>query len=203
MGSSRHVGASPMPRPLPAGRPAPSTSSSSPRPLGRRGGGTGRSRRSARRREPRPGGCGKAQQLAQPLAGRPTERNWSGTSSVSCSPTRCAQSSRYADVVESVDRMKLVGGLSRAVAAGRSPDHPVRCLVQVCLDDQPGRGGALPADVAAIADEIAAAPGLELGGVMAVAPLGADPDRAFARLQTVAERGGRCPSRRRRRCRRE
>lgn len=129
----------------------------------------------------------KAQQLAQPLAGQPTERKlvWHFIGQLQSNKVRSVV--RYADVVESVDRMKLVGGLSRAVAAGRSPDHPVRCLVQVCLDDQPGRGGALPADVAAIADEIAAAPGLELGGVMAVAPLGADPDRAFARLQTVAE----------------
>lgn len=96
---------------------------------------------------------------------------------------------RYADVVESVDRPKLVAALSKAALSVR-PDHPVRCLVQVCLDDQPGRGGALPDDVPAMADQIAAAPGLELDGVMAVAPLGADPDEAFARLRVVAETVG-------------
>ncbi|MCZ3387926.1 MAG: YggS family pyridoxal phosphate-dependent enzyme [Actinomycetia bacterium] len=92
----------------------------------------------------------------------------------------------YADVVESVDRLKLVGALSRAAADLRSPDSPLRCLVQVCLDDQPGRGGAQPAQVAEIAAAIAKAPGLTLGGVMAVAPLEADPDVAFARLADVA-----------------
>jgi uncharacterized pyridoxal phosphate-containing UPF0001 family protein len=45
----------------------------------------------------------------------------------------------YADVVESVDRPKLVGALSRAAASIRPPDRPLKCLVQVCLDDQPGR----------------------------------------------------------------
>lgn len=93
---------------------------------------------------------------------------------------------RYAHVVESVDRPKLVGALSKAVAA-RPASRPLRCLVQVCLDEQPGRGGALPREVASIADAIADAPGLELGGVMAVAPLGADPDAAFAVLQAVAQ----------------
>ncbi|MEO8107555.1 MAG: YggS family pyridoxal phosphate-dependent enzyme [Actinomycetes bacterium] len=92
----------------------------------------------------------------------------------------------YADVVESVDRSKLVGALSRAAVSLRPADRPVRCLVQVCLDDQPGRGGALPDDVLALAEQISAAPGLELGGVMAVAPLEAEADDAFARLNEIA-----------------
>jgi uncharacterized pyridoxal phosphate-containing UPF0001 family protein len=59
--------------------------------------------------------------------------------------------------------------------------------VQVALDDDPGRGGAALADVPGLADEIAASPGLRLCGVMAVAPLGEDPAKAFARLRDVAE----------------
>ncbi|GII02437.1 YggS family pyridoxal phosphate-dependent enzyme [Planobispora takensis] len=90
----------------------------------------------------------------------------------------------YADVVHSVDRPRLVEALSReAVRAGRE----VTCLVQVALDDDPGRGGARQADTAAVADVVAGAPGLRLGGVMAVAPLGEDPARAFARLRDIAE----------------
>jgi pyridoxal phosphate enzyme (YggS family) len=89
----------------------------------------------------------------------------------------------YADVVHSVDRVRLVNALSKAaVGAGRAPV----CLVQVALDDDPSRGGARRADVPALAAEIAAAPGLELGGVMAVAPLDADPGPAFAVLAEVA-----------------
>jgi uncharacterized pyridoxal phosphate-containing UPF0001 family protein len=63
----------------------------------------------------------------------------------------------------------------------------VTALVQVSLDDGPGRGGARPDDVAAVADRVASAPGLVLGGVMAVAPLGADPRPAFARLARVSD----------------
>ncbi|MFD0687052.1 YggS family pyridoxal phosphate-dependent enzyme [Actinomadura fibrosa] len=94
----------------------------------------------------------------------------------------------YADVVHSVDRSRLVRALSdAAVRAGRT----LRCLVQVSLDEdvpdqERGRSGAVPKAVPALADEIAGADGLELGGVMAVAPLGADPLPAFTRLAAVA-----------------
>jgi PLP dependent protein len=89
----------------------------------------------------------------------------------------------YADVVHSVDRTRLVSALGRrAVAAGRE----LSCLVQVSLDSAAGRGGAQPDQVAAVADAIAAEPGLSLGGVMAVAPLGAPARPAYARLREIA-----------------
>ena len=93
----------------------------------------------------------------------------------------------YADVVHSVDRDRLVGALSRgAVTAGRT----VRCLVQVALDDAPGligtRGGARPDAVRRLAEAVTAAPGLVLGGVMAVAPAPGDPRPAFERLAEIA-----------------
>ncbi|MFL6070264.1 MAG: YggS family pyridoxal phosphate-dependent enzyme [Actinomycetes bacterium] len=92
---------------------------------------------------------------------------------------------RYASVVESVDRPRVIEALNRsAVEAGRGLD----CLIQVSLDDEPGRGGAAPSDVPALAEQIEAAPGLQLRGVMAVAPLPGDPDAAFARLEVVAVR---------------
>ncbi|TDD39519.1 YggS family pyridoxal phosphate-dependent enzyme [Actinomadura sp. KC06] len=89
----------------------------------------------------------------------------------------------YADVVHSVDRSRLVTALSDAAVRA---ERTLRCLVQVSLDEAEGRGGAAPADVPRIADEISAADGLDLGGVMAVAPLGADPAPAFARLAAIA-----------------
>lgn len=90
----------------------------------------------------------------------------------------------YADVVHSVDRARLVTALAKGVPDARMLD----CLVQVSLDLPPaaGRGGAMPSDVAAIADAIAADDALRLRGVMAVAPLGVDPDEAFARLRDVS-----------------
>jgi pyridoxal phosphate enzyme (YggS family) len=89
----------------------------------------------------------------------------------------------YSDVVHSVDRARLVTALSRAaVGAERS----LRCLIQVSLDEAEGRGGVRPDGVRALADAIAAAEALELGGVMAVAPLGADPAPAFDRLAEIS-----------------
>jgi PLP dependent protein len=93
----------------------------------------------------------------------------------------------YADVVHSVDRTRLVSALGRhAVAAGRV----ITGLIQVNLDETgpaDGRGGALPADVPALADEIAGCDGLTLGGVMAVAPLGEPAAPAFRKLWQVAQ----------------
>ena len=88
------------------------------------------------------------------------------------------------DVVHSVDRTRLVTALDRAAtAAGRR----LRVLVQVDLSGADGRGGAGPAELPALADAVAATGALDLAGVMAVAPLDADPDEAFARLAQVAE----------------
>ena len=90
----------------------------------------------------------------------------------------------YADVVHSVDRLPLVASLNRAAEAR---ERAVVALVQVSLETEgAGRGGAHPDDVPALADAVADAPGLILGGVMAVAPLGADADEAFGRLAVVA-----------------
>jgi pyridoxal phosphate enzyme (YggS family) len=90
----------------------------------------------------------------------------------------------YADVVESVDRRKLVDGLNRGAHA-RS--HPVDVLLQVSLDPpgRAGRAGADPADLPALADAVDAAGMLRLRGLMAVAPLDEDPGTAFARLADV------------------
>ncbi|HEU5241143.1 MAG TPA: YggS family pyridoxal phosphate-dependent enzyme [Ornithinibacter sp.] len=91
---------------------------------------------------------------------------------------------RYADVVQSVDRAKLVTALDRgAVEAGRGLD----VTVQVALDDVVGRGGVAVAEARGLADAVAEAGSLTLRGVMAVAPLGADPRRAFARLREVRD----------------
>lgn len=88
----------------------------------------------------------------------------------------------YADVVHSVDRARLVRALG---AAARKAGRELTCLVQVDLDTpaDPARGGVPPAQVREIAEAIEAEQTLILGGVMAIAPLDADPVRAFAALR--------------------
>ena len=91
----------------------------------------------------------------------------------------------YADVVESVDSVRLATALDRA-AAGRSA--PLEVLVQVSIDGDPERGGAAGDDIWRISDLVAASAALRLGGVMAVAPQEWDPDRAFEQLAKLTGR---------------
>lgn len=99
---------------------------------------------------------------------------------------KAAAVAAYADVVESVDRSKLVSGLSRgAQGAGRTLD----VLVQVSLDPAgagDGRAGVAPSGAVELAERVVEAASLRLRGVMAVAPRGADPVPAFAKLAEVA-----------------
>ncbi len=97
---------------------------------------------------------------------------------------KAAHVAGYADVVESVDRAKLVPPLAKGAHAA---ERRLEVLVQVSLDGATSRGGALPHDADTLADAVAAAGALELRGVMAVAPRGSDPDEAFARLHDVAD----------------
>jgi PLP dependent protein len=90
----------------------------------------------------------------------------------------------YAEVIHSVDRLRLVRALgTRARAAGRS----VTCLVQVSLDGDPARGGAFGPEVMSVADAIASEDALILGGVMAVAPMEVPAAAAFRKLKEVAD----------------
>jgi uncharacterized pyridoxal phosphate-containing UPF0001 family protein len=149
----------------------------------------------------------------------------------------------YADVVESVDSVRLAGALSRAAVAHRD-GSALEVLIQISLDGDPARGGVIipsmpsagrgpssrtegsslsvvspspsvpsppsvptsspsahiPAsfdnsdssdlqdrerDLWRVAEAIEAGEGLRLAGVMAVAPVGWDPDRAFALLAEI------------------
>lgn len=96
----------------------------------------------------------------------------------------------YVSVVQSVDRPSLIGPLARgADRAGRE----LGVLIQVSLDGDPARGGlavgAAPSydGLLALATAVAAEPTLSLRGLMAVAPLGADPGAAFGELARMAE----------------
>ncbi|WP_243060269.1 YggS family pyridoxal phosphate-dependent enzyme [Nocardioides sp. SR21] len=93
---------------------------------------------------------------------------------------KAAAVAAYADVVESVDRAKLVAPLAR-------PGRPIDVLLQVSLDPpgREGRAGADPADLAALAAKVAETEPLQMRGLMAVAPLGADPAPAFERLAAI------------------
>jgi pyridoxal phosphate enzyme (YggS family) len=92
----------------------------------------------------------------------------------------------YADVVQSVDRARLVTALSKeAVRAERE----IGCLIQVAFDagasGRGERGGVAPGGVEELAELVADSPGLRLAGLMTVAPLTGE---YAGRQQAVFER---------------
>lgn len=96
---------------------------------------------------------------------------------------------RYADVVHSVDRPRLVRALGNGASkAGRTLDVLIQVNLEGRDDDPGGRAGADPGDVEAIAAAVEEQDGLRLRGTMAVAPLGEDAVAAFARLREIADR---------------
>lgn len=105
---------------------------------------------------------------------------------------------RYAEVVHSVDRGRLVRALG---AAARRTGRELTCLVQVNLaataavaaatetataTGGEARGGVPIGELPQVAEAIEAEAGLVLGGVMAIAPLGVPPAQAFAPLASCS-----------------
>ncbi|MFI1485587.1 YggS family pyridoxal phosphate-dependent enzyme [Streptomyces sp. NPDC020747] len=83
----------------------------------------------------------------------------------------------YADVVQSVDRARLVTALSKEAVR---QDRELGCLIQVALDTEEStagkgglgeRGGVRPDGIEELGGLVAEAPGLRLDGLMIVAPL--------------------------------
>jgi pyridoxal phosphate enzyme (YggS family) len=122
---------------------------------------------------------------------------------------KCRSVVRYASMVHSVDSVRLASVLSQAAvrhhmestttdvvgAAKPEPHGHLECLVQVSLDGDPQRGGAIVdgrhgEDLALdrVLASIAGSQGLALRGLMAVAPLDWEPERAFATLAAIAAR---------------
>jgi len=87
----------------------------------------------------------------------------------------------WADVVHSLDDARHLRLLDAAVP----PAKIISVFIQVCLDPQPGRGGIVPQEVSRLAELVLAQPSLRLVGLMAVAPLGEEPESAFSRLARI------------------
>lgn len=89
----------------------------------------------------------------------------------------------YADMVHSVDSVRLASALG---AAASDLDRTLEVLVQVSVDGDPSRGGAVADEVPAVAEAVAGQPALRLRGVMAVAPQTWLPLAAYRHLAGVA-----------------
>ncbi|WP_179472730.1 YggS family pyridoxal phosphate-dependent enzyme [Mycolicibacterium vinylchloridicum] len=94
----------------------------------------------------------------------------------------------WADRVHSLSTAKVAAALDRGAARAMeegSRTAPVQVFVQISLDGDTSRGGVDVGDPAAVdtlCAQVAGAAALRLAGLMAIPPLGADPDTAFAAL---------------------
>ena len=131
-----------------------------------------------------------AAKVAEVAALRPAARvRWHMVGHVQRNKSRSV--ARWAVQVQSVDSARLVDALDRAARLAREAGHrrdALGVLVQASLDGDPTRGGCPLPHLAALADRVAAAPQLRLEGVMGIAPLGVDPEPAFAQLGAAAAR---------------
>jgi pyridoxal phosphate enzyme (YggS family) len=100
----------------------------------------------------------------------------------------------WAYAVHSVDTAKVIAALDRAASEalteGRRAE-PLRVYLQLSLDGDESRGGVdigRPDSVDELCAAVAAADGLAFVGLMAIPPLDADPEQAFARLDEEKER---------------
>jgi hypothetical protein len=97
---------------------------------------------------------------------------------------------RWAHEVQSLDSARLADALAKASRAAREAgerEEPLDVLLQASLDDDPERGGCPLAELGALAAHVTHTGELRLRGLMAVAPLGADPAAAFERLARAGE----------------
>jgi len=78
---------------------------------------------------------------------------------------KARQAAQTFDWIQSVDRPALVEALARHRPASLAP---LNLLIQVNIDDEPGKHGAAPEHVATLADAIAADSRLRLRGLMAI-----------------------------------
>lgn len=97
---------------------------------------------------------------------------------------KAASVARYADVVQSVDRVSLVLALQKA--AERVGRKLGVCLQVDLTQGAPGRGGAAEAELLDLAGVVFSQPNLVLRGLMGVAPLGLPPEPGFARLAQLS-----------------
>lgn len=88
---------------------------------------------------------------------------------------------KWAKMVHSLDESRHLVLLAKAVPVSTR----LSVFIQVCLDPAPGRGGVLPPLIAPLAEMVQQSPSLKLEGLMAVAPLGENPESSFSRLAQI------------------
>ena len=91
----------------------------------------------------------------------------------------------YADVVHSIDRLKIAERLSAQRPEGKAP---LQVLLQVNISREDSKSGILPEDLLPLARHISNLPNIQLVGLMAIpAPaINGDNQQAFAAMQQLS-----------------
>lgn len=92
----------------------------------------------------------------------------------------------FARIIHSVDRASLVDALD-AATAGVGADQRVDVFIQLNLTADQNRGGVAPEGLLELGERVLGVERLRLRGLMAVAPLGEEPRRAFERVRLASE----------------
>jgi len=93
---------------------------------------------------------------------------------------------RHFDWVHGVDRLKI----ARRLSDQREAPEPLNICLQVNIDDEPSKGGLLPAELLEVAAPVAELPNVRLRGLMAIPRPESDPGRqraSFGRVRGLYE----------------
>ncbi len=93
---------------------------------------------------------------------------------------KARQIASYAHVIHAIDRKALIDALE-------SGERVTNCFLQINLTDDPSRGGVDPGSLLMLAEHALSTPGINLLGVMAVAPQGENSRGAFSRVRSASE----------------
>lgn len=99
---------------------------------------------------------------------------------------KIAAISRWANTVHSLDQLSHVAKFDRAV--GEESGKRCEIFIQLSLDGDPTRAGISGAELLTLGEAVMQAANLDLMGLMAVPPVEADPEAAFAEVAEQAER---------------
>jgi pyridoxal phosphate enzyme (YggS family) len=91
----------------------------------------------------------------------------------------------YASTIHSIDRPSLVAELSKQL---EKADKRIDGFIELNLTNDSGRGGVMPSELLALAEQVLQVKRINLLGVMAVAGLGEDPAIEFGRALELSER---------------
>lgn len=100
------------------------------------------------------------------------------------------QSNKIKALLPIVHAIHSVGSAEHAREIDRRANAPVRCFIEVNLDDEPQKGGVAPTELPALLTQLGAMPNLRVEGLMCIPDPARDSAAAFARLAELARSHG-------------